>query len=392
MQNSGSHSAGAARLQRFVAYLQEDPGNAALLADACDEAIACGAFEQAQAWLQQAASLQLDGSEWTFRQARLCIARRDLAQAATLLEHLRATAGDHPALVHDLAHVRLLQGHFEQARELLQPWLATADPGAAALPPDMVEALQLLWLRATHRLQLLDEAWAWACTQQGQGALQPAACGAASLIAIDLADFPAALRLSDAALARHPAQPEALVARASVALAQGDPVRATTLLERALQANPEDGRTWSTLGFASLRAGEPARAAVQLERAIATVGGHIGTWHALGWARLLQGDRAGALAAFTRALDLDRNFAESHGAVGLVLALQGQAVAAQRHLAFADKLDPDNITGRYARAVLAGDAADLERLRALAARLLDRPGFFGGKLGDLVSFDRPARD
>jgi Flp pilus assembly protein TadD len=156
------------------------------------------------------------------------------------------------------------------------------------------------------------------------------------------------------------------------------------LLRRALQCNPEDGRTWSALGFASLRDGRFAAAQEELARAVRTMPDHVGTWHALGWARLLQGDAAGARSAFEQALALDRNFAETHGALGLVLAASGARQQALHHLDLADRLDRANVTGRYARAVLAGEAGNPAALRELARRLLDREGLFGGKLADAV--------
>ena len=112
--------------------------------------------------------------------------------------------------------------------------------------------------------------------------------------------------------------------------------------------------------------------------------GHIGSWHALGWTRLLLRDLADARGAFEQALALDGSFAESHGAMGLVLALQGDAAQAGRHLAIAGRLDPRNVSGRFAEAVLRCEAADPQRLQALVARLLDRPGLFGGRLADAV--------
>jgi len=175
---------------------------------------------------------------------------------------------------------------------------------------------------------------------------------------------------------------EALVASATVALAEQQGLRAVELFERALRVNPEDGRARSGLGLAWLQLRELARARQHLEAALPRVPSHVGTWHALGWTRLLQGERAAALEAFRGALQQDRNFAESHGAVGLALALQGQSAEAARHLDLAERLDASGVTARYARALLEGEASDVVRLRTLARRLLDRPGFFGGRLTD----------
>ncbi|MEJ8837145.1 tetratricopeptide repeat protein [Ramlibacter sp. AN1133] len=381
-------SSAAERLQRLVAYLEQDPANATLLAEACDAAIACGRHEQAEAFICEAERLQLDAAQWMFRRARIAIARRELSRAADLLESVGSVAGDHPVLAHDLGYVHLLQDNAQACRDIVQPWLE-ASLGDA---PEQRGALQLLWLRAMHRLQELDEAMAWAKAQAAAGTLQPKAAGAASLIALDLEEFAEAREWADAALAAEPEQVEALVARGSVALAMGEPAKAGQLLQQALARNPEDGRTWSALGMASLQAQHLPQAQAQLEQAVRTMPAHVGTWHALGWARLLQGDRAGALEAFRAALEIDRNFAETHGALGLVLGLAGQGAESTFHLDVADRLDAANVTGRYARALLAGEVRDREALARLARRLLDRGGFFGGKLSDSVLRQTGARD
>jgi tetratricopeptide (TPR) repeat protein len=383
MTAPGPNSLHAARLPRLLGYLGQDPANLPLRAEAFEEALACGEWEQASELLRAGAGYGASGAAWSLRQARLCIARRQLPEAAALLEALGGASGTDPVLAHDLAWVRLLQGDAAAARALLEPWVGP-DAEPRELPAEVREPLQLLWLRALHRLQQLGPAWEWAETLRSRQQLTPAACGAASLIAVDRGELAAARALSDAALAVHPQQPEALVARACVALALGEADEATQLLERALQANPQDGRVWSALGLASLRRGRLPVAQQQFERAVANLPEHIGTWHGLGWTRLLQQDLPGAREAFEQALQRDRNFAESHGAVGLVLALQGERSAGLRHLELADRLDPHNVTARYARALLAGQARDARQVQALVARLLDRPGFFGGSLGEAV--------
>jgi len=338
----------AARLESLQGYLQQDPHNPVLLAEACETAIAAGAAEQAQAHIAVAERLQLDAPAWTFRRARLCIAQRQFAAAVELLQQLRATLGEHPVLAHDLAYVALLQQDPQRCRDLLAPWLQHGDD-------EHREALQVLWLRATHRLGEVQQGWAWVRQALDTGSLRPAAQGIASLLAIDADDFPAARRLAEQALKCASIPPEALVALATIALADGELPWARRLLQQALQSNPDDGRSWCTLGLAHLRAQELAQAEECLERGLRAMPGHIGSWHALGWARLLQRDLAGAQEAFGQALALDRNFAESQAAVGLVLALQGRATEAERHLELAGRLDRASVTAQYARLVLVGD-------------------------------------
>lgn len=374
----------SARLTRLQGYLSQDPDNPGLLAQACDTAIAAGEHAAALAMIDHAQRLQPGAKEWIFRRAQLAIAMRELPLAAQLLMQLQDDMGEHPVLAHDLAWVRWLEGDLDACRALLHPWLQACAPAHLSQPQR--SALQVLWLRASHQLGRVQEAWAWIAAQREADTLCADAQGIASLIAIDADRFEEAGALADAALASSPDSPEALVARASVALAQRDIPRARRLLEDALHLRGDDGRIWSTLGYASLQAGDLSAATMQLRRALDTMPGHIGTWHALGWSLLLQQEHGLALQAFDRALALDPNFAESHGALGLVLALAGERSRALHHLQVCDKLDPRNVTGRYARALLAGEASDTVQLAQLARRLLDRPGFFGGKLSDWAAF------
>lgn len=370
-----------ARLQRLARFLQEDPHNPALLADAFAAALEAGAHATALQHLQTAQDAGLHGRDWTLRRAHLDIAMRELERAAALLESLRLQEGNDVVVAH-LAYVRFLQGRNAECRELLAPWMKAAAATGATTAHDELDALQVLWLRACHRDHLLDEAWTWVRAAHSCNVLRPRAMGVAALVAVDRSDFAQARALGEQALGSEACTPEGFVASACVALAERNGSRARELLQRALALHGDDGRVHGTMGMACLLLRDLPAAQAHLETATARVPRHVGTWHALGWTQLLRGDRVGALAAFRRALDLDRNFAESHGAVGLLLGLEGQHAEALRHLQLADRLAPTNVTARYARALLAGEAGDATRLDALASRLLDRPGFFGGRLSD----------
>lgn len=376
-----SSTSSTSRLDRLEGFLREDPANPNLLADACEAALQAGQHDRALMHIRSARALGLDRRPWDFLEAQVYIAQNQLQAAQALLETLRMSRPDDPAVAHDLAYIKLLQNDFEACRILVEPWIGDA---AAQLPVQQADALQALWLRAAHRLQLLDEAWAWAEAQAKAGRLQPAAAGVASLIAIDADHYKEALALSERALEHQPRQLEALVARATVALAQQNMQLAVQLLNRALESNPQDGRTWSALGFASMQAKNLPLAQTQLERALETMPAHVGTWLGLGWARLLQGNAGGATQAFEQALALDRNYSESHACVALVLAMRGEQAEAQKHLDLADRLDRANVFGRFVRALIAGEIRDGAQVRDLFIRLLDMPGPLDGRLSDWI--------
>lgn len=371
---SVSEAVNNSRLATLQRYLREDPHNVSLLGEACDEAIAQGDHGAAQDCLATARRLQLDDLAWPARQLRLAMARLDWEDALAQLARLRERAGPQPALAHDAACVRWRQHRHEEARDELAPWLA--EDRLRTLDPEVRAALQALWLRVSHHQGLLEELRTRALQWQQGGCLEPVAAGVASLAAVDLGEFATAKFLGDVALAAQAITPEALVARACVALGDGETHAATAWLKQALDLQPEEGRTWSALGMASLQAQEPAAARTQFARASQLLPQHIGTWHGLGWACLLLQDRAGALAAFQQALALDRSFAESHAAVGTVLLLSGRAEEAEEHLERAERLPGGNLTGRYARALQSGELKDAQAVRALAERLLQRPGLF----------------
>lgn len=371
-----------ARLAQLERYLAEDPVNSALLADVFDEAIAAGRFDRATTHLQAAQEQGLENPGWISRAARLAIATGAWTHALEHLDRLHAKAGDHPAISHDVAFVRLRTGDFAACRSELEPWLRNAEPRGVDL--HTLGPLQVLWLRATHHMGQLEEATDWAKEQLAQGTLHPAAAGVAALIAIDLGEFVLARQLLQPTIDTGSSVAEGLLARASIAIAERDHDAAVTVLRQALELNPEEGRTWATLGMANLQARDFAQARVQFARATALMPGHVGTWHGLGWTCLLLHDLPAALSAFQQALAMDPAFGESHGAVGLTLLLAGRRDEAEPHLERADRLDRHNVTSRYARALLAGRAQDRAALRDLAARLLDRPGVFRPRLSDEV--------
>ena len=125
-------SAAGVLYERFGRYLQDDPDNPLLLADACDAAIAAGAHAQARAHIDVARTLGLEPSPWTLRRARVCLALRELHDARALLEQLRGEEFLLPVVVHNLAYVDFLEGNFSASVASLRPWMEpqkAPDPG-----------------------------------------------------------------------------------------------------------------------------------------------------------------------------------------------------------------------------------------------------------------------
>lgn len=355
------------RLARLKAYVQQDPINVRLLAEASEAALACGQPEQAESWLAAAEGLEPGSAEWPFRRAQLCIARRDLDGAMSLLEQLRSRCGEHPGLMHDLAYVHLLRGDPAASRSLLQAW-AQCDFDVEGLQQH-AGMLQALWLRACHQLGALEEAWDAIERWCAAGRLDVRAAGVAALLALDQGEADHARALAEQAMAADAMNPEALVTLGSLALFEGRTADARASLLQALQRNRGDGRTRSALGFASLLEQDFPAAREHLEAAVLALPGHAQSWQALGWARLALQDRGGALAAFETALQLDEDAADSHAALGLAQVMVGMAAAAAPRLESAEWLDPEQGVAQLARALLQG-ALRPDELQALVQRLL----------------------
>lgn len=368
----------AGRLQRLQAFLDADPGNEALLAALCDEALERGDAKVVNRCTDAARALQLRTADWTFRTARAAMLAGDLPRARGLFAQAKAEGWPAWLAEHDGACAAWLAGDAEACLRIVAPWLEPA--GRSTLAPEALEGFALLWLRALHAAGEIDQGWAWA---QGFARDTPLgrAAGAAALLAIDADRFDEAERLAREALACDEHQPEAQLASATVTLGRGEAEAAIAMLQRLLARHPQDGRSRSLLGLAQMSRGLMAEARRSLQEATGALPRHVGSWYALGWACLSGGDHEAALQAFRQAVAIDGGVAESHGAVGLVLLLAGDADAAAHHLEVAARLEPGNATGRLARLVQRGERLSPQRCAELAARWLDRPGLFGASMG-----------
>jgi len=363
------------RLQRYLAFLAEDPENLLLRSEIFDLALAAGAHDAAEQQIEFMLQRHPREPQWEHRLALLRIAQKRYAEANVIIDELLACNHGEPVLRYNQAYVAFREGHYEKARAVLSALMQEEGAPTGTLA---------LLLQVLHRLGAVNEGLA---LFEGRlvGGVPPAAYGVASLMAIDAGRIAQAGTWSEHALRAEPMQLEALVARASVALAAQDSATAMPYLERALQVNPADGRTWSAHGMALLLRMECEQAVQSFKKAVASMPDHIGTWHGMAWSQLMLKDLAGARQSFEQALAIDRNFGESYGGLAVVLALQGQDHAAREHIDKALRLDSRSLAARYAEAILSGEANDAERFRRLAERVLaGRTAFDGSSMAELV--------
>jgi Flp pilus assembly protein TadD len=376
--SSGESPAGGApsRLHRLLGYLAQDPGNERLRADAFDEALASGAFDAARQLADEALGRAPGDAAWRHRGALLDMAGQAWTRACAGFEALRREGHGGPALAYNLAYIDFAQGHIAQAEEALRPLVAEA-------LEQVPQSLALL-VSCQHRRGAPDEAVATFRAHAAR-ASTAAALGAASLAALDAEELVAAAAWADQALAQDDRQQEALVAKATLRVAARDAAGALQLLVRALERAPNDGRVLSTMAMAEMLAGRLPQAKALYTRAVALMTDHIGTWIGLGWCEVFLHDLAGARAAVEAALAIDPRFGESHGLLAVVEALEGRAEAAGESIRRAQALDRAGLSVEYARAILAGEAQDPQRLLKRAELALARHAGPGGRtLADVV--------
>lgn len=402
MTTAASLSAGASgdasRLDRLESYLRNDPANESLLAEAFTAALRCGAWDRAEFHLRHARALWPQSPTWALRETEGALARGDLDAARQLLSELQ-TWPDAPrafsdAVLHNLAFIDFQENRPADCVERLAPRMEAAASPSQAGDAQTPAALDVLWLRALHHAGDPGRAVQWAQVREQAGVLAPEAAGIAGLAALDAEQVADAARWAAQALGAEPEKPplEALVTRSSLALAETDAPTARAFAEAALARQPGDGRARSALAFAQLLAGDIPGAIQEFRAALQSMPGHIGTWHGLGWAQIVAQDLAGARASFEHALELDRNFGESHGGLAVVFALLQDEPSARAHIERAARLGGGSLAGRFAEAVLWGEA-NPENFARLAERILGGQTSPGGSsmLDVVMAALRPRR-
>lgn len=349
------------RLERLEGFLREDPRNQSLLVDAFETALACGEFASAERLLGQGLGTSADLWGWRLKQGDLLLAQHRYEKAHEVLTSLQQRVDVPPSLVpvllHNLSYIDLQRGAYPQSAERLAPLMEAGDAEPDG-DPTLLQALQLVWLRALHRTGELDRAMDWARTTDAAQRLTPQAAGVAGQIALDADDLQAAQRWTQMALEQGPPTLEGLTTAASLTLGRTDADGARRLCQAALQLKPEDGRAWSVLGYADMLAQDMPKAESSFRQAVSFMPEHIGTWHGLALALVLQGRLDEAKAIYEETLEMDRNFAESHGGLAIVLALQEKTALARESLERAKRLDPKSVSGAYAQALLASDSPE----------------------------------
>lgn len=359
-----------ARLQRLRGYLQQDPRNATLLADALGSALQLRDHDAAAALAAHAEQLQVLSPTLA---AQLCVHHLQSGNVSSALDYGRAAlaqGADSPAMRYNTAWAAHLCGAFDESlQHLLQ-----AFPQASAGTLDAC----ILVARNLHHLDRCDEASArlTAVLQQQDDAtsdaLRAEALGLRALLASDVGNRDAARSDARLALALLPGQADALLALADTQKEDGDFPAAAGNYTRAVQGQAHCPRGWSGLAQIHLAELSLDDAETCAQTAVAQMGEHIGSWHVLGWIHILKGNTGAARTAFDNAMTLDRNFADTHGSLAVLDAMAGDRTEAQRRIRVAERLDRQSLALQYARLLLLQQDEDADGSRALVRDVLAR--------------------
>lgn len=348
----------ADRLQKMLAFLEVDPENVALLADAAEAALDARAPDVASDLLARRARIA-PPSPREFNLAGLAaLQRRDFDSAAEAFTALFEGGADDAGIRFNLAWARANRKEFAAALEVLD------DASARALPQAAMLRVQLM-----HELADFDGAGEAA---RAYVALFPDHAGlmaAVSVLALDIEDE----ALAAACAAKAGEHPDALTTLGTLALGNDHAIDARAMFERALTQNPGSPRAWIGLGLARMMTGEQAAAPADLDKGAELFGTHLGSWIAAGWGYFVNGDVATARARFETALALDDSFAETHGSLAVLEVLAGNIEEATRKSEIALRLDRQCYSAALARSLLAASKGDQHTARRIFERAASTP-------------------
>jgi len=351
------------RLERLLAFIEQDAGNLALRTDAIREACDAGRWEVARSLIDT--GLQAHPAD----PGLLALSGFAHLQALRYIDAERAFRdalgqGLESASVHyNLAFALFMQERREEAFALLSV------PGIA----EEVPLALLLRSRCLHHLARIEEAIAACQVFLLLAPEDPEANGLMGLLLYEQHQSFTAQRHIDLALQHDPKQLDAMLARACVQSEAQDYETARISFGALLEAHPTCGRGWFGLGQIELLHMQLDAAERAIEIASTHMPEHIGTWHVLGWIHIMRGNVLAAQLAFQRALAVDRTFGESHGGLAVIAALQGQELNARTSIKRALRLDPQSMSAQYAQMLLLQSHGATEEARGVLEAVLSRP-------------------
>ncbi|PXX35431.1 MULTISPECIES: tetratricopeptide repeat protein [Burkholderia] len=347
----------ARRVERLLSFLETDPDNLNLLADAATAAFDAHRFTLCDELLDRhAARAPLPAALANLRGlAALSQHRFDAALHA--LEPLLTTHDD-ASIRYNAAYANAMLGRFGKAVELLDD--ATLSGESRAIP---------LKLRVLHHLGQLDDAIALGRRHADSHAASPELYGALATALFDTADLDGARRYAEQSVDTV----DGLTVRGLLALDAGSIDNARALFRRAHAINPDGARATLGIGLVDLAEQRFTDATGTLDRAANLLKIHAGAWAAAAWAYLFDGNPDAARIRFERAAELDRGFADAHGGLAVLCVHEGRFDEARRNMAIARRLDASCLSAALTESLLATHAGDTRTADEIRCAALDRP-------------------
>lgn len=327
----------ASHFRRLLGFLDHDPDNLELIADAASAAVDEGDHEAASGLVDRYAALAPLPRAMLNLQGVIAMGEGRFEAAAASFARLREAGADAPAIRFNQAWALTMARNYEPALALLDDEAVAAGPRGAALK------VQLL-----HQFERLDEALecgaAWAETYPDD----PSLMGALASVALDAERADLARDYAARAGTSH----DGLTTMGLLLLDEDRAEESAALFDRVLAGDAGNARALLGRGLGLLARGDVAAGAERLDAAAASFGDHIGSWVAAGWAHYVNGDLAASRARFETALALDDSFGEAQGALAVLDLADGDLESARRRTEIALRLDRNSFAGALARSML----------------------------------------
>ncbi|HEF5873489.1 TPA: tetratricopeptide repeat protein [Burkholderia cenocepacia] len=350
-------TAATARVERLLSFLDADPDNLNLLADAASAAFDANDFALCDELLDRHAARAPLPPALAHQRGLAALSQHRFDAALRAFAPLLTTHDD-PAIRYNAAYATAMLGRFDEAVSLLDDATLASVPGAIPLK-----------LRALHHLGRLDDAIALGRRHIDRPDASPELYGALATALFDAASVDDARRCAE--LAGDTV--DGLTVRGLLALddASVDPAR--ELFRRALALAPDSARATLGLGLVELSAQQFPVARELLDHAANTLNVHPGAWVAAAWGHLFDGAPDAARTRFERAAALDRGFADAHGGLAVVCVHEGRIDEAKRHAEIARRLDASCLSAALVDSMIATRTGDERKADAIRQAALNRP-------------------
>lgn len=341
------------QLDRLLAFLDQDPGNLSLIAEAATAALDANRLDVVGDLVSRYEAHAIAPAPLLNLAGLAALRNGQLDDAALRFEAALAQDPRQPECRFNLAWTRSILGDWAAVANLVDDAVVTAAPRAGALR-----------VQALHQIGDPEDALAYGLGLVEHHPDDVDLMASLAVAAMDAEDVVLARRFAERARSTH----EGLATLGLLELADDDMAAALELFDQAITVRHDSGRALLGKGLALLPTDAPQAAAL-LDRSAAVFGDHLGSWVASGWAWFAAGDLAQARVRFDRALQLDETFAEAHGALAAIDVVEGEVARARRGAEVALRLDRACLSGALAKVMLLnldGDHQSATRLQEVA--------------------------